>query len=1369
MTASQFEDDADALGGGLPPLPEQPYPGLRPFAPDEWPLFFGRESMTQDVVSRLAEKHFVAVHGDSGCGKSSLIAAGVMPFLQHDQARAGGSWFTTIMRPEDAPLGNLARALAGPQQASDPGRALAIRRLLNRGADSPLAVAKFLGCDEGNNVCILFDQFEELFEYARRGGQTEAGLITDFLVGLTAKRPPGLHAILTMRSDYLGQCAQYRGFAETVNETQYLVPRMERPALIRAIREPAELFGGSVDMDLTSRLIADAGVGQDQLPLIQHGLMLMWRRKAGDSGVAHLTLDDYKAEGDLAAQLSRHADEVMAQAIASPDEEHVVEDMFRALTDRNPEGLAIRRRKSLAQLVEITGAPRETLVRIIDRFRAPDASFLRPYGTAPLNDEDVIDVSHEAFIRNWQRIREPGTGWLDREAEDGLIWTSLRIAAGTFAKNPEALLSPAAGEERAAWLEQHNTAWAERYGGGWDEVSALVSQSRAAVQLAGERKAAQRRRLLIGGMAALLTVFLGLTAWALYQSQVARQLAEVASAERSEADKQRQLAEEQRSEAEKQSQLAEQKAEEARRLAEVAQAESAEAARQRAEAEKQRQLAEQQSAEAEKQRLLAEEQSAEAEKQRQLAEEQSAKAEALRVQAELQRQSAEANAEDALRSAKEAAAKTQEAILNETAGIAATSGAALFEFGAAEATKLAVAGWPRVGDENRPPLALTIDRLSRALAELRERYRYTFDNAVYWSAYSPDGKRIAIAGAEQAAHVYDVETGAEVLPPLQHGGSIYALTYSADGSRIATASGDKTARVFDAWSGEQQLILGNHTEVVNFVAFSPDGTRIATVSNDKTTRIWDAGTGAELFVLGNHTDMVVSVDFSPDGSKIVTASWDNTARVWDVAKGTELKVLQGHQNRVYGASFSPDGTKIVTASLDRTVIVWNAETGEQIMSLVGHTNAVNWASFSCDGYRIVSGSADNTARVWNAETGEPIAILKGHTASVYAASFSPDGFSVLTASQDRSARIWDVSAGIQIASLRGHGDQVISANYSPDGQRLVTASADKSVRVWDAATGEQLMVLNGHTESVIIARYSPDGRFILSSSRDKTARIWNAETGQTVRVLSGHSDVIWSIAISPDSSMVATASADKSVRVWNAQTGALIAILNGHTDQATAVAFSPDGKTLATGSLDATIRLWELPSGRQVSQLNGHTNTINSINYSPDGTLVATSSWDKTARIWETATGKAIAVLTGHDQPIWSVAFSPDGKRLMTAASPSGGENIKEFGDKTVRIWDVGTGATVMTINAIENTLNSASFSPDGTRIAIASDDTTASIWDISSLEEGNAFEIACQRLGRNTSLNDVVSFYRLGTIVPICGENGPLSIDIAKVMAPKE
>ena len=156
--------------------------------------------------------------------------------------------------------------------------------------------------------------------------------------------PEGLYAIVAMRSEFLGVCARFKGLAEAVNQTQYLLPQMERPALLRAIREPATLYDGEVSRELAERLIADAGGGQDQLPLIQHGLMVLWRRKTAtrqmdsnrgtqmpyafaeaaapfryETGPSwRLGLEDYRAAGGLAELLSKHADDVMAKAAPDP-------------------------------------------------------------------------------------------------------------------------------------------------------------------------------------------------------------------------------------------------------------------------------------------------------------------------------------------------------------------------------------------------------------------------------------------------------------------------------------------------------------------------------------------------------------------------------------------------------------------------------------------------------------------------------------------------------------------------------------------------------------------------------------------------------------------------------------------------------------------------------------------------------------------------------------------------------------------------------------------------------------------------------------------------------------------------------------------
>lgn len=203
-------------------LPPRPYPGLRPFEQHEWPIFFGRERMTDEIVERLLGLRLLVVHGDSGCGKSSLVRAGVLPRLEQESARGGVRWRTCTALPRAAPLWNLAHALAaldtpgeGDADALE-ARTIAFRRALNFGREAPAALAELLGCGPRNQVCILVDQFEELFEHARRHGPEEAALLAACLVGLLDAPPPGLYAVLTMRSEFLGACSRYEGFAAAV-------------------------------------------------------------------------------------------------------------------------------------------------------------------------------------------------------------------------------------------------------------------------------------------------------------------------------------------------------------------------------------------------------------------------------------------------------------------------------------------------------------------------------------------------------------------------------------------------------------------------------------------------------------------------------------------------------------------------------------------------------------------------------------------------------------------------------------------------------------------------------------------------------------------------------------------------------------------------------------------------------------------------------------------------------------------------------------------------------------------------------------------------------------------------------------------------
>ncbi|GAA3821232.1 hypothetical protein GCM10022226_46890 [Sphaerisporangium flaviroseum] len=140
--------------------------------------------------------------------------------------------------------------------------------------------------------------------------------------------------------------------------------------------------------------------------------------------------------------------------------------------------------------------------------------------------------------------------------------------------------------------------------------------------------------------------------------------------------------------------------------------------------------------------------------------------------------------------------------------------------------------------------------------------------------------------------------------------------------------------------------------------------------------------------------------------------------------------------------------------------------------------------------------------------------------------------------------------------------------------------------------------------------------------------------------------------------------------------------------------------------------------------LTGHTDWVNSVVFSPDGTRLASAESDKTVRVWDVGTGKQVgAPLTGHTRVVNSVAFSPDGTRLASAGS-----------DETVRVWDVGTGKQVgAPLTGHTRVVNSVAFSPDGKRLASAGSDRKVRVWDV-----GTGKQVGAPLTGHTSFVNSV-------------------------------
>jgi energy-coupling factor transporter ATP-binding protein EcfA2 len=288
-----------------------PYPGLRPFKFEESYLFFGREGQSEDLLRRLERNHFVAVVGTSGSGKSSLVRAGLLPLLSSGfMPNTGANWRIAIFRPGNSPIHNLAQALLQPEHApaastagkNKPGAGLDVgitETILRRSAVGLLDYAGgALGKQE--NLLVVIDQFEELFRFKKESGiEKSADEAADFVklfLEATRDKSARVYVVMTMRSDFLGDCAQFRDLPEAINDGQYLIPRLSRDQLRQVIESPAKVHGAQLSPALVTNLLNAIGDDQDQLPVLQHSLMRTWNKwTERENQNSEITYQDYES------------------------------------------------------------------------------------------------------------------------------------------------------------------------------------------------------------------------------------------------------------------------------------------------------------------------------------------------------------------------------------------------------------------------------------------------------------------------------------------------------------------------------------------------------------------------------------------------------------------------------------------------------------------------------------------------------------------------------------------------------------------------------------------------------------------------------------------------------------------------------------------------------------------------------------------------------------------------------------------------------------------------------------------------------------------------------------------------------------------
>jgi len=478
---------------------------LRPFEADEDHLFFGREKEIDELLRKLRTTRFVSVVGTSGSGKSSLVRCGLISSLYGGfMTQAGSTWRIAKFRPSEDPIGNLAASLNEPGVLGTTGELAATNRILleatlRRGTLGLVDAYRQARIPKDENLLVVVDQFEELFRFRHsrhvQNSKDEAVAFVKLLLEAAGAVEVPIYIVLTMRSDFIGDCMEYPGLPEAVNAAQYLIPRMRRDGIRSAITGPVAVGGGQIAQRLVLRLLNELGDDQDQLPVLQHALMRSWdyweKHRAPNEpiDIAH-----YEAVGTMREALSLHAEEAFEDSRPGTGGK-TTERMFKALTDTFSDPRGIRRPTAVKQLAEICEASEAEIIAIVNIFRRPGRSFLTPPSNVTLGSRSVIDISHESLMRCWTRLIQ----WAEEERSSAEFYVRMAQAAAWYEQGKAGLWRDPELELGLQWQQQNRptAAWAEHhYDSSFGRVLEFLDRShKERDRLSAEQERARRTKL----------------------------------------------------------------------------------------------------------------------------------------------------------------------------------------------------------------------------------------------------------------------------------------------------------------------------------------------------------------------------------------------------------------------------------------------------------------------------------------------------------------------------------------------------------------------------------------------------------------------------------------------------------------------------------------------------------------------------------------------------------------------------------------------------------------------------------------------------------------------------------------------------------
>jgi WD40 repeat protein len=990
-------------GNGAPPAPKIvkstdicPYRGLEFFDEAHAEFFFGREDLTTQLVDQLKTRRFAAVAGASGSGKSSLLRAGVISRLQQERTPSGAdAWKIKLLTPAEHPLKSLAAAFIDPE-LSELERAEQLRRAEAFLQDGSIGLAQLvrasLAIDGGTTglaprerpqMLLVIDQFEEVFTLSRGTHiEAERQKFFDCLTGALQTVGDYLSIAIVVRADFLGKCSLYDGLAQKIEQNRVTVSPLKYEQIKATIVRPAQKVGLVCEPNLVYTMLLDIIGAPGELPLLQYTLLELWehRRTSSEGGVARLTLDTYRELGGVRGTLQKQATEIFTGL--KPEEQAVAKRIFLALTQLGEGTEDTRRRVVKSELVSPI-FPVELIEQVLEKLVAAKLVITNQEACELAGEsrsdriltQEVVDVTHEALIRNWSLLKD----WIDENRD--MLRRQRRIEA--TAQEWDGAGQSAKGEYLLQGLRLRDAEdFIRLYP---QELSALAQQYVSISQVAVRRARRESRQVqiavpsvLLATLAMMLSQYHGTMR---FQSEQA-----IATA------RERAL-------------LAQNMLQDSNSDPMVALLIG---------------------------RLAAEGGRATYETQSSLR----AALKNLRLQLELRGHESKVNQ---MVFSPEAVPQTlATASADGTIRLWSLNPQTVYNTVLKPSQILTWAEPSLQRKANLTSVTFSPDgKQVAAIAEGSSQVMVwsvesgmLLNNLAGLTAttqvmFSPHGEWIITAHRDRTISVWKADTG-KLLDRFQSG-DITSIHLSPDGQFLLSTSLSGTAQLWRLKADQSQIV--QHQKIAKLpikdltqAIFSPTGRVVATATDDGMAKLWDTRTGKLLQTFTQSVQgtsgllqvtnslaagktvavqPVVQMKFSPNEQILATTDPLQRVWLWDISSGhkKELGIPSASSAHVAATeenqlSFSPDSRMVATVDPNsanpndaHAAHLWDTQTGKEVGTLPGHQGAVSNVQFSPDGTYVATTTTDGVVRFWSTAAGGELPTLKVTNTPVHWAMF----------------------------------------------------------------------------------------------------------------------------------------------------------------------------------------------------------------------------------------------------------------------------------------------------------------------------------------------------------------------------------------------